>query len=128
MKKISIFRNADKKTKIWIAFFAVLCAACVLAWCLMGAFGTGTVAVVRVDGKEVYRVDLSTVRESYDIDIDTQYGHNTVHIAPNSISVSQADCPDGVCVAQGAINGSGVPIVCMPHHLSVRIEGDGIDA
>ena len=36
--------------------------------------------------------------------------------------------PDGVCVAQGAISRGGVPIICMPHHLSVRIEGGGVDA
>ncbi len=128
MKKISFFRNADKKTKIWLAVLVGVCAVCILSWWLIGSLSAGCVAVVRVDGEEVYRVDLSAVRESYDVDFDTQYGHNTVHVAHNAISVSEADCPDGICVAQGAITGSGVPIVCMPHHLSVRIEGSDIDA
>lgn len=84
--------------------------------------------MVRVDGEEILRVNLSTVTQEYDYDVDTEYGHNTIHIAPSCISVSEADCPDGICVAQGAISSSGVPIICMPHHLTVKIEGDDIDA
>lgn len=127
MKKISLFRNADKKTIIWIAALALVCAVCLLAWLLTGAFGSGTTAVVRVDGEEMYRINLSAVREEYDIEITTEYGSNTVHVSPGSIAVTESNCPDKVCVRQGAISQSGVPIVCMPHKLSVRIEGSGID-
>lgn len=127
MKKIRLFRSADKKTLIWVAALALLCAACAAAWVLTAALGSGGVAVVRVDGEELYRIDLATVREAYDLEIDTKYGHNTVHVAPGAISVTRSNCPDGICVAQGEISQSGVPIVCMPHRLSVRIEGGGID-
>lgn len=120
--------HGDRKTRIWIIALAALCLVCVVGYVIAGAVGTGTVAVVRVDGEELYRIDLSRVTAEYDIDIDTRYGHNTVHVAPGNISVTAADCPDGVCVAQGAISRGGVPIICMPHHLSVRIEGGGIDA
>lgn len=127
MKKSSLFRNADKKTKIWAIALALVCVACAAAWLVAPLLGGGTVAVVRVDGEEVMRVDLAVVREEYDFEVSTQYGHNTVHIAPGAISVRAADCPDGVCVQQGAITRGGVPIICMPHHLSVRIEGDETD-
>lgn len=127
MKKFAIFRNADKKTIIWVVALALVCVACAVAWLLTAAFGVAGEASIRVDGEELYHINLATVREEYDIDIDTKYGHNTVHVAPGAISVVSSDCPDGICVAQGAITQSGVPIICMPHHLTVRIEGGGID-
>ena len=118
----------DRKTKIWtIILFSVVLLG-LLGYFALNELGGGTIAVITVDGVEYDRIDLSKVTESYDIDIDTQYGHNTVHVEPGRISVTEADCPDGICVAQGAIDKGGVPIVCMPHRLVVKIEGSGIDA
>lgn len=118
----------DRRSRVWIAALAAVCLVCAAAFIIMGKLNTGTVAVVRLDGEELFRVDLAKVTESYDYELDTEFGHNTIHIEPGAISVSAADCPDQVCVRQGAITQGGVPIICMPHHLSVRIEGGGIDA
>ena len=117
----------DKKTKIWIAVLLSVVLLGLLGFFALSRLGGGTIAVITVDGQEYKRIDLSRVTESYDIEIDTKYGHNTVHVAPGCIAVTRADCPDGICVAQGAIDRGGVPIVCMPHRLVVKIEGSGID-
>ena len=119
--------HMDKKTKIWIAVLLSVVLLGLLGFFALSHLGGGTIAVITVDGQEYKRIDLSRVTESYDIEIDTKYGHNTVHVAPGCIAVTQADCPDGICVAQGAIDRGGVPIVCMPHRLVVKIEGSGID-
>ena len=119
--------HMDKKTKIWIAVLLSVVLLGLLDFFALSRLGGGTIAVITVDGQEYQRIDLSRVTESYDIEIDTKYGHNTVHVAPGRIAVTQADCPDGICVAQGAIDRGGVPIVCMPHRLVVKIEGSGID-
>ena len=119
--------HMDKKTKIWIAVLLSVVLLGLLGFFALSRLGGGTVAVITVDGQEYKRIDLSRVTESYDIEIDTKYGHNTVHVAPGCIAVTRADCPDGICVAQGAIDRGGVPIVCMPHRLVVKIEGSGID-
>ena len=118
----------DRKTKIWTIIFLAVALLGLLGWWALSSLGGGAVAVITLDGVEYDRIDLSKVTESYDIEIDTQYGHNTVHVEPGRISVTEADCPDGICVAQGAIDKGGVPIVCMPHHLVVKIEGSDIDA
>lgn len=119
--------HMDKKTKIWIAVLLSVVLLGLLGFFALSRLGGGTIAVITVDGQEYQRIDLSRVTESYDIEIDTKYGHNTVHVEPGRISVTEADCPDGICVAQGAIDRGGVPIVCMPHRLVVKIEGSGID-
>ena len=119
--------HMDKKTKIWIAVLLSVVLLGLLGFFALSRLGGGTIAVITVDGQEYKRIDLSRVTESYDIEINTKYGHNTVHVAPGRIAVTQADCPDGICVAQGAIDRGGIPIVCMPHRLVVKIEGSGID-
>ena len=118
----------DRKSKKWIIILTLVCAVCAAAWAAIGHFGGGTVAVISVDGHEYERVDLSKVEGEYDIVIDTKYGHNTVHVSRGAICVSESDCPDHICMNQGAITKSGVPIICMPHRLVIQIEGGGIDA
>lgn len=116
----------DKRTKIWIIVFFALIVIGSLLYFVIGNAG-GTVAVISVDGEEYDRIDLSGVKESYDFEIATQYGRNTVHVEPGGISVTEADCPDLICVHQGKITGGGIPIVCMPHRLVIQIEGGNID-
>ena len=44
-----------------------------------------------------------------------------------AISVTAADCPDRVCLSQGRISQSGMPIACVPHRLVIQIEGGKLD-
>ena len=116
----------DKKSWIFVIVFALIVIAGILLWLRLGA-GGGVIAVITVDGAEYDRVDLSRVKEPYDIEISTQYGHNTVHVEPGAISVTEADCPDLICVYMGKLTGDGIPIICMPHRLMIYIEDSGID-
>ena len=111
------------KSLMWGLLFAVIVIGGLLLHRGLGR-GEGTVAVISVDGEELERVDLSKVRK----EISTEYGNNTVHIEPGAISVIAADCPDHVCVYQGKLTGSGIPIICMPHRLVIEILGGDLDA
>ena len=115
-----------RKTWIWILLFAALVIGGLLLYYHLGRTG-GTMAVISVDGEEIERIDLSRVEDSYDIVVETAYGRNTVHVEPGAISVTEADCPDRICVHQGKLTGGGIPIVCMPHHLVIEIEDDQFD-
>ncbi len=106
--------------------FAALVIGALLLFFLPG-HGGGTVAVISVDGEEIERIDLSKVRETREMIISTEYGSNTVRIEPGAISVTEADCPDHICVRQGKISAEGIPIICMPHRLIICIEGDELD-
>ena len=76
-----------------------------------------------VDGEAFGSWDLS---EDLEVDIDTQYGHNHLSIRDGHAQVTEADCPDGLCMYQGEIRERGEMNVCLPHHLIVEVltEGD----
>ena len=113
----------DKKTKIWIAVLLSVVLLGLLGFFALSRLGGGTIAVITVDGQEYQRIDLSRVTESYDIEIDTKYGHNTVHVEPGRIAVTQANCPDGICVRARPAQYEGDTIVCLPNKTEIRIEG-----
>lgn len=118
-----------KSSKTWIVIFAavlVICAAAFLQ--LKGSGGHGAVAVIRVDGEIYEKINLDTVAVAYDMEIKTEFGYNKLHIEHDGISVTKADCRDHICMDQGKVSQAGVPIVCLPHRLTIEIEGDDIDA
>jgi len=119
----------EKKTKNWIIAFAavfILCCGCYYALkCSLPAGGT---ASIYIDGQLYKRVDISSVSQPYDIEIKTQYGSNTVHVENGAISITDADCPDHICIQSGRLYQSGMSIICMPHRLVITIEGGGVDA
>ena len=45
----------------------------------------------------------------------------------HAISMSDADCPDGLCIKQGAITGDARPIVCLPNNVVVKLTNDEND-
>ena len=115
-----------KKSFLWGLLLALIVAAGLLLYGKLGR-GEGMVAVVSVNGEVLERIDLSKVREAYDLDVATDFGRNIVHVEPGAISVTHADCPDQICVMQGRLSSSGIPIICMPNRLVISIEGGDLD-
>ena len=113
-----------KQTKFWVLLFTALAILGGGAFLLLRGHGqTGQTAVIRIDGEVYQRIDLRAVTIPYDIEVQTDWGTNTVHVEPDGVSVTYADCPDLLCVQQGKITTSAIPIACVPHHLTVQIEG-----
>lgn len=82
----------------------------------------GTYAVVYVNGEERARYILS---EDTTFNFVTPDGasYNTVEIKDGFVRVTEALCPDKVCVRNRAIGYSGQRIVCLPNRLVITIEG-----
>lgn len=80
----------------------------------------GDMAVIKVDGNIVSELSLSDnttiIIEGY------QGGSNTVSIIDGKAYVSEADCPDEICVKTGGISRAGETIVCLPHRVVVEIK------
>lgn len=86
------------------------------------------VAVIMQDGVEIQRIDLTNVQMPCEWSIyDAKGGENVIRVEEGRIGVVSADCPDQVCVRQGYIENSVVPIACLPHKLLIEIEGGGGD-
>ena len=119
------------KTKTWgIAIAALALLLALLSFLLLRQRGEGTVAEILQDGVVIREVDLSRVlrEESFRVE-GPDGGYNVVTVRPGAVCVSEADCPDHICVQQGWLTDRAAPIVCMPHRLLIRLKGaEGADA
>lgn len=81
------------------------------------------IAKIYKDGELIQEIDLNKVSESYTIKIDSENGnYNIVRVENGRISVSDASCPDKICVNTGYITNGSVPISCLPNKLIIKIE------
>ena len=87
--------------------------------------GLGTKVVVEIEGQVVHEFDLSQDMEP--LRIETKHGFNVIEIAEGKVRVSEADCPDLLCVHTGWRQHAGQVIVCLPHYFVVRIVGEQED-
>lgn len=73
---------------------------------------------LEVDSKVYDTVSLS---ENRTVELNTEYGTNTVVIENKTVSVTDADCPDKICVKHSKISKTGESIICLPHRLVVTV-------
>jgi hypothetical protein len=75
------------------------------------------------NGTLLETIDLSTVTEEYSLTIISETGgRNQILVQPGAISVTDADCPDLICVHQGTIRNNLLPITCLPHGLVIELK------
>lgn len=112
-----------KSTKFWIAVIAaLLVVSAAAAYALSSAAGGARSARVYLDGELLRTIDLDRVRESDRFTVeDGGGGVNVVEVEPGRIRVSEANCPDGVCVRRGWSSDGAAPIVCLPHRLVIEV-------
>ena len=98
---------------------AALIVTAVIA--LTGAFTGGDKVVVTVDG-EVYKE--FPLNENVEYKIETENGgYNLLVIKDGAAYVTEASCPDKVCVNAGAAQ-EIKPVVCAPNKVVITIEKD----
>ena len=84
-------------------------------------------ALVYQDGTLIHRIDLSQVTETYDLNIWDEKGqYNIVQVRPGAIGITEANCPDKLCVHMGFRDSTLLPITCLPHQLVIRIVDQGL--
>ncbi len=83
----------------------------------------GNQVVVTVNGEEVGTYDLSE-----DQTISINHGSNILKIQDKKAQITEADCPDGLCVHQNPISRTNESIICLPNKVVVKIvAGDGAE-
>lgn len=90
---------------------------------------TGSVyADISIDGSLYKRVPLTAHRGHEEIEINNQYGHNTIIIEDETICITESDCPDQLCVHMGKAAKPGENIVCLPHKLIIEIKSSDMES
>lgn len=108
-----------KRNIIIAAIAAAVCAAAAIVWVILsGITPQNPTAEIYLDGELYKTLPLSVDCE---LVIETGRGSNTVTVCNGAVAVTEADCPDKVCVRTGAVSGMGTPIVCLPHRLEIRV-------
>ena len=109
----------------WFLIGGVALLAAVSLGLLYGNRQEGARVVVEVDGSETASYplteDRTVVLEGWN------GGTNLLVIRDGAATVTEASCPDQLCVHQGTIRYSGQTIVCLPNRVVVTVE-DGEEA
>lgn len=82
---------------------------------------TAYTAEIYRDGQLLRSIDLSAVSSSYTFRLEGTDGYNEIEVRHGSIGIISADCPDKLCVHQGFISSSALPITCLPNRLVIRL-------
>ena len=82
------------------------------------------VAYIYKDGQLLSTIKLNDVKETYSFRSGSpSTGENTITVRPGEIGITEADCPDKVCVKTGFIHNDTIPIVCLPNKVIIEIHG-----
>ena len=126
MKNNNSQKNQKLRNDIILAVVIVLIVA---AGLLLFVFNReqGSTVSVKIDGQEIASYPLSENRE-----IPIKTGDNDEHInvlviKDGKASISEADCPDKICVETRAVSYVGETVVCLPHKLVIEITNQNAD-
>lgn len=103
---------------ILVAVLLGLALVCLLAMLLLRRGGVRV--VIYRDGQ---RAESFALSENRVFEIVSAGGTNRLEIRDGEAFLTDADCPDRLCVHMGKIRYDGQTIVCLPHKVIVAIEG-----
>ena len=107
-----------KKTDILLLAAILLIATIALGVTYLVLAKKGDTVVVTVDGEQYARLPLN---EDTELVIVSESGTNTLVIKDGMAYISEASCPDKICVKTGDAN-EIKSIVCLPNKVTVSVE------
>ena len=115
------------RNDVILAAVLLILAAASLLWWRLGRT-EGAWVSVSVDGVQQAVYPLSEDREVEILTGDEDEHRNVLVIRENKAYVTEADCPDSICVKTRAASYAGETIVCLPHKLVIEIQAEKADA
>lgn len=110
----------QNSTRRWALLIGVLALLCVIA--------IAVIHLYRETGAEVHVYQGGALVDTFSLQEDrvARYktsigGYNVVTIKGGRVSVTEASCPDQVCVHHGPTDQTADPIVCLPNSLVVEV-------
>lgn len=96
-----------------------------IVWRSSGHLGDPIIEIYQ-NGELIQSISLSQVSETYSFTVSGEGGaYNRVEVSPAGVRILEASCPDKLCVHQGALPGSLLPITCLPNRLVIRLTDTG---
>lgn len=116
-----------KRTKFWVILItAVLLLSAAASVYVFRAHISGGVVGVYHHGELIEKIHLDTVTTPYTFTVGDEDQYNVVSVERGRICVSEASCPDHICMKTGWISDGAVPIVCLPNELVIKVEGGAV--
>lgn len=105
----------------WDILIILLCAAAgaVIALVLFAGSASGRTVQVRVDGKIAAEFPLDEDR-TFEIK-SPGGGSNLLVISRGEAWISEASCPDRLCMGMGRISKAGQAVICLPNKVVVEV-------
>lgn len=115
-KKVDSDMKLAKKD--WILILVIVCVAgaAFLMHHFIGGKGASCVNI-KVDGKITGTYSLSEDKE-----IKINNGSNILRIKNGKASMTEADCPDQLCVHQKAVSLNNESIICLPNKVVAEVQ------
>ncbi len=126
MKNNDSQKNRKLRNDIILAVVIVIIAT---AGLLLFVFNReqGSTVSVKVDGTQMASYSLNENREVPIKTGDNDEYINILVIKDGKASISEADCPDKICVETRAVSYVGETIVCLPHKIVIEITNQNAD-
>lgn len=81
-----------------------------------------TIADIYHNGSLLQTISLTDIKENYVFTVTGENGAtNEIEVHPGSIGIISASCPDKLCVHQGFITNSQLPITCLPNRVVIQV-------
>lgn len=114
-------KRVSRNDIIFLAVLAAVVAAVFVIFSVMGKKEDGAYVLVTIDGEE-YGV-YSLAQEQEVPIIQDGVTTNVLVIEDDFADMTEADCPDKLCVHQKAISKNNETIVCLPNKVVVQVMG-----
>lgn len=116
-----------KKASVIIAFLLIFLLSVSLFFVLRpGDSNQKYIADIYQNGILIQSVPLYEITTPQTIIVEGENDCvNTIELCRNSVAVLSADCPDKLCVKQGHIKNSKLPITCLPNRLVIQLRAVG---
>ena len=123
--------NDRKKAVLLAAVLLVIAILCGIRIYAVSHNSTGNgqslYADIYQNGELLQTIRLDTVTDEDTFEVPGDDGaSNTVCVRPGSIAIISATCPDQICVHQGFISTSLLPITCLPNRLVIRVREEAV--
>ncbi|GAA0862426.1 NusG domain II-containing protein [Paraclostridium tenue] len=107
-----------KKNDFFLILLVLVVIVAALAFNYFKQSSEGDKVVIYLDNKVYKEIPINKKEE---LTIKTENGYNKIKVHDGGVEVSEASCPDDICVKTGFIKKSNKSIVCIPNKVSIKI-------